>query len=442
MSYASLQLAPSRSQPGLLQCCTGLIKLYLHRIEVVDGATGLAALTRLPRLQDLQLHTDPDTELLIPETVLGVLTGLTRVSTAGFFDTKSFRHLGGLCVLQDLKIAASSVALVPEELPGVTQLTTLRTFGFYGDGTLDPVLLHSFTSMQHLTLVGVSIRAGGNPNALLELLGRLKGLQHLELREVVYDWPPASAAYGALAGGSKLQRLELKDCSLPAGIWQLVFPEGGHRTQLTFLSLRGLPEDATLSTGDIRSLAGCCPTLQSLKVDLQPDVLLPNELSTLSSLAVLDVSKVSPGAFLSSLVTLQRLENLGELYAVFEERLPPEHLLRLTCLRQLRWLDLIYGDVGDDDGLLFDQEDRTPGSAPDVWLQVLGECADSPECQPVIIRSLSQQLAKEQQQRLETEALHQQQLDAASAEAAELRGRLAVLEGQVQQLLACLPRQG
>lgn len=87
-------------------------------------------------------------------------------------------------------------------------------------------------------------------------------------------------------------------------------------------------------------------------------------------------------------------------------------------------------------------QDRTPGSAPDVWLQVLGECADSPECQPVIIRSLSQQLAKEQQQRLETEALHQQQLDAASAEAAELRGRLAVLEGQVQQLLACLPRQG
>lgn len=81
-------------------------------------------------------------------------------------------------------------------------------------------------------------------------------------------------------------------------------------------------------------------------------------------------------------------------------------------------------------------------SAPDVWLQVLGHCASFPACQPEAIRSLSQQLAKEQQQRLETNALLQQQLDAANAEAAELRGRLAAVEGQVQQLLACLPQFG
>lgn len=88
-------------------------------------------------------------------------------------------------------------------------------------------------------------------------------------------------------------------------------------------------------------------------------------------------------------------------------------------------------------------QDRT--SPPDVWLQILGHCARYAECQPEVIKSLSQQLANEQQQRLEANSLlqlHQQQLDAVTAEAAELRGRLAAVEGQLQQLLACLPQRG
>jgi len=44
--------------------------------------------------------------------------------------------------------------------------------------------------MQHLELLDVSIKAGSNRSMLLELLGRLQALQHLELMEAVCDGHP------------------------------------------------------------------------------------------------------------------------------------------------------------------------------------------------------------------------------------------------------------
>jgi len=364
MCGGSLQLAPNnnnRTQPGVLQCCTGLTKLCLFHVTVLDGAAGLAALAGLPRLQHLELHAERDTELLIPNTALGVLTGLKGLAMSGVLDTKVLMPLSGLCDLQELTISFSSVALVLEELPGFTQLASLRSFSLWRAGTLDPALLHSCTNMQRLILDSVSIRPAGNPNALLELLGRLQGLQHLELRGLNHDWPLASAAYTALAGGSKLQHLALMECSLPADVWQMVFPEGRHLPQLTEFSVCRMPQPAMLSADGVSSLAGCCSGLCCLTVELQPGVQLPNNLSSLSSLTKLQMSVVSRGAFFSSLVTLQSLENLSELYAVFEEPLPPLELVCLTCLRRLTVLEFTYGDVEDEDVFWLYQQVRCLG---------------------------------------------------------------------------------
>lgn len=74
------------------------------------------------------------------------------------------------------------------------------------------------------------------------------------------------------------------------------------------------------------------------------------------------------------------------------------------------------------------------GCPPDVWLQVLEQCADDedadPTCQCTVVRSLALQLAE---QRALTAQL-QQQLATQAQVGAEQAARNAAREGQLQQL--------
>jgi hypothetical protein len=99
------------------------------------------------------------------------------------------------------------------------------------------------------------------------------------------------------------------------------------------------------------------------------------------------------------------------------------------------------------------------GPVPNVWLQLLQRCAADPECQPIALRSLAQQLAEHrtqsEQQLIELRAMvaHQQeqivhlqqqqeqQLSAHQQVVSAQDARFAALESKLQQLLQCQPQQ-
>jgi len=70
-----------------------------------------------------------------------------------------------------------------------------------------------------------------------------------------------------------------------------------------------------------------------------------------------------------------------------------------------------------------------------VWLQLLEHCGQFDNCQPLIFKSVGQQLAAQQQQIAQL----QEQLAAtraqAAAEAGDQLGRMQALEAKVHQLL-------
>ena len=69
-----------------------------------------------------------------------------------------------------------------------------------------------------------------------------------------------------------------------------------------------------------------------------------------------------------------------------------------------------------------------------MWLQLLERCASISSCQPAVVQHLGLQLVKQQNeiQGLHLQVTHQR------AEAVELRGQVAALEGQLAQVLRAL----
>ena len=77
------------------------------------------------------------------------------------------------------------------------------------------------------------------------------------------------------------------------------------------------------------------------------------------------------------------------------------------------------------------------GPAPDVWLQLLEDCAADPTCQPPAMRSLAQQLAE---QRALTAEL-QQQVSDQQQQITGLQGSLSAQQHGVAELAAGLQGQ-
>lgn len=59
---------------------------------------------------------------------------------------------------------------------------------------------------------------------LLALLAKLKQLRVLGLCNMSAQWPAPSEAYAGITASSKLQRLDLRSCWVPHGVWQHVSP--------------------------------------------------------------------------------------------------------------------------------------------------------------------------------------------------------------------------
>jgi uncharacterized protein involved in exopolysaccharide biosynthesis len=81
------------------------------------------------------------------------------------------------------------------------------------------------------------------------------------------------------------------------------------------------------------------------------------------------------------------------------------------------------------------------GSPPDVWVQLLERCAADQAAQPAVISSVVQQLHQQREQVIQLQQQHTQDLEAARAEAAELRGQVQTLQEQLQEVLAALKQQ-
>lgn len=149
-----------------------------------------------------------------------------------------------------LSIGVMRRSLGPSTAPGIGALTSLKCFEMV-HGSLEPVLLHALTSLQHLRLEHVEIekcwdgsssdssnnsgrssrngdsasRPGGGTSrnhssgaALLRMLSNMTNLQELELIQLDANWAGLSVEFAALTASRCLQRLWFEGSFLPTGV--------------------------------------------------------------------------------------------------------------------------------------------------------------------------------------------------------------------------------
>jgi hypothetical protein len=242
---------------ALLQLPAGLEHLSINRLYIDEGNYPVqwmqcpaAVLQRLQRLTYLELgyvevrgpagHRGRATPGL---QLLHVLSGLVdlRFKSAGPVDSSMLSGMQNLTRLE-LSLAGEKLELEPGALAGQTKL-------------------------QHLCLDACDIV--GDAAGFAQLLSSLQPLQqltHLSLPDVEGSSPSASA-YAALTASSKLQHLDISGCTLPAGVWQHVFPTGRQLPNFQSLNI-ALVRQPTADNPyeDAPRLVSCCPGLQSLQL--------------------------------------------------------------------------------------------------------------------------------------------------------------------------------
>jgi hypothetical protein len=193
------------------------------------------------------------------------------------------------------------------------------------------------TQLQHLAVGYIIDGSSAGVTKLLSHLQHIQQLTCLSLDCTLKAIAPA-ADYSALTASSNLRLLDIRDCTLPAGAWQHVFPSGRQLPQLRVLAIGEVhtPEGPAAAPEGSR-LVSCCPGLQTLsmqQLQYNSDLLAP--LTGLSSLQELSLEpKNSLGEGLEVVCKLTGLRRL-------ELELPVEagdQLLQLTQLQQLTHLE-------------------------------------------------------------------------------------------------------
>jgi hypothetical protein len=288
-----------------------------------------------------------------------------------FLDSGNWQHLQELTALQDLRLSSVQPhAVQASVLSGLLLLTRLEvmspraiTEDSYDPSTFEPGVLDGKTQLQHLKLSDWSI-AGGSAgiSQLLCYLQQLKQLTCLDLEGGLYGegpFPPA-AAYSALTASSKLQRLCLVYITVPADVWQHVFPSDGKQLpnlrSLVIMNIK-LASGADATAPKASSLVSRCPRLQSLhirNVCTSAELLAP--LTGLSSLSDLELCagvtpdplnpdpRWAPYAGLEGLEVVCQLTQLRRL-TVHDISLDVQLLPQLTQLQQLTHLEYSRQDV-------------------------------------------------------------------------------------------------
>lgn len=347
---ATVQLHEGDGAPGLVSCCPGLTKLCLVRCQWLGGQAGVEALSRLVHLQ--HLHLTPfcrPTELAVPDS-LHTMSQLTHLELRGSFEVNdnfvqqasrlsnlrglafpgtasvtaaSLGSLHHLSHLEHLDLSTDKISYSSSNTPSIPRLTKLTHLGLatLGQEQLDPNMLAPLTNLVHLVMDVVPVTSG---TELLTVLSTLQKLQELRINSADEHvngaraaWPPpASPLFGVFADLPDLRALELRwCCSLPARVWEQVFPAGRQLTALTELEICWLVRDedygmhspdALLQSSDLARIISCCPNLVCLNVDIEAGAQVADlaQLSLLPRLQELDLEVQHPGMCIEGLISL------------------------------------------------------------------------------------------------------------------------------------------
>ena len=185
---------------------------------------------------------------------------------------------------------------------------------------------------------------------LLSALQPLQQLTYLCLRHSPHNHASiAPASFSTLTASSKLQHLDISHCTLPADVWQHIYPNG-----------RQLPRLQALHVSDVRQLKGvpaapegsrlvsCCPGLQSLHMQglgRKAQVLSPlSGLSGLSELSLCPAAGMRSAQGLGEVCQLTGLQRL----TLWTDSEASDVFRQLTQLKQLTWLEVgtrIHGNT-------------------------------------------------------------------------------------------------
>jgi hypothetical protein len=238
---AALALLPGLEHLAIVHCREG------DNDHIGNFATPLRAvvpgLSKLTRLQIEPAWDDPNE----PAAVLQHLTALTR-----------------LVDLRLLLVGRHGYNITASMLSGAQHLTHMQLTGrqFSGRVSFEPAALAGKTMLQHLELCQPSGGAVGTA----QLLGELQQLQQLTWLALhglqCTDAGPPAAAYAALTASSKLQRLDVSKCTVPADVWQHVFSAGKQLPQLLDLRMSDVTFPAGVAAApEGTRLVSCCPGL-------------------------------------------------------------------------------------------------------------------------------------------------------------------------------------
>ena len=382
LSGWEVQLQPGKGFQGVLGAAAAagpppLKQLRLDFCTLLDGAEGLAAaLLQLPALEHISLWCNMsagvlDDYLRFPTAVLQQMQQLTclelsAVTLQGLEETAPalppLQPLQALTRLVDLRVMRCyfKISITASMLSGMCHLTrlTLKEVGF------EPAALAGKAKLQHLELIGWRLPPAGGAAGVAQLLSQLQQqtqLTHLDLDDSMRareERNPPAAAYAALTAISKLQHLDIWGCTVPASVWQHLFPVGRQLLHLTSLDVshaRQLPDIAAppwqdrLAAPEGSRIVSCCPSLQSLSISslqYSPQQLL--QLQGLSGLHTLRLAtgpgQADTGETLHAVGQLTGLRKLG----LYVDEAPTQ--LLITQLQQLQQLphltSLYYGTEG------------------------------------------------------------------------------------------------
>jgi hypothetical protein len=309
-------------------------------------------------LKHLSIATVRNSDLhhtVFPTTALLQLLQLTCLELANIQLAGSGRvdpalqPLQALARLIDLRLSHTrcppSAGIITLSLPaGVLSAAHHPTRLTLSDVSLEPGTLAGKTQMQHLQLVFCQLCGGAA--SVAELMSHLQPMQQLTHLDLFDTLPalgveggniPASAC-SALTASSKLQSLTLYMGTLPAGVWQHVFPTGRQLPHLQQLVVSRIaqPDGRAAPAPEGSRIVSCCPNLQSLDFeDLRYSAELLAPLQGLSKLHKLQLDTCRHGGASQGLEAVSQLTGLRSLIMQVPYILDDLLGLQLTRLKHL-----------------------------------------------------------------------------------------------------------
>lgn len=345
--------------PDVLQGCPALTGLSLQSCTYLglsqDSSRRYNGLTVLQDLQALTLWEDGDSASL-GRFDSSLWCGLVQLTKLHVFNVvispESLQHISKLTALRDCNLSSEPRTGGALELgPSVALPVSLRALDLLGV-RMDPSAVLHLTRLQELRLGHLA--AVSSTDGLLALPARLPALEAFVLNSsTCLDWPASPAAYSALFVNSRLQQLSVRDCGVPWGMWDRVFPADARLPRLQQLVLHEAQEESRhwfpTCARNTSAVARACPALENLTLgwlprrDPQQQVAALAQLSALTFLWVHSVflNPAEQQACMQALATLTDLRGLH--LGGFRTDVTPGLLLPLTALQGLETL-FVFGD--------------------------------------------------------------------------------------------------